>query len=397
MTKTRFDHGIRSGGVLAAALLLFAIPAEGQMDDPRWLPWVGCWTPVAELREDAEAPLLCIAPVEGGVELSSVLDGEIIASEVLRSDAVERPVERESCEGWERSEFSEDGHRVYLESDQVCEGDFGGVTEAIIAMVSPFEWIDVQVAGVNRGHTVNVMRYRAASQTETADAGFGDVIGQRATAIRAARLAASSPVSIDDVIEASSSVHRVAVEAWVAELGEGFEVDADALVRLADAGVPEGVIDMVVAVSFPEKFAIDRGVRGDPRAEAVRTADARDYTGYGPRHIYAGYGWNSLYFSPFRYGFYSSLGYGYGYPGYGYGGYGYWGYRPNIVYVRPDRSDRGGRAISGRGYRGPRDGGTAGTARSRGGSGGGSGAVTRGGGGRGSSTGRTARRRGGGF
>ncbi len=397
MTKTRLDHGIRAGGLLAAAILLLAGPAEAQLDDARWLPWLGCWTPVAELRQDAEAPLLCIGPAEGGVELSSVLDGEVIATELLRSDGVERPIERESCEGWERSEFSGDGHRVYLESDQLCEGDFGGGTAAIIAMVSPFEWVDVQVAGVDRAHTVNVMRYRAATQAETADAGFGEVVGQRATAIRAARIAASSPVRVDDVIEASEVSHRVAVEAWVAELAEGFDVDVDDLVRMADAGVPEGVIDMVVAVSYPEEFAIERGVRGDPSAEAVRTAERQDYRGYGPRHIYAGYGWNSIYFSPFRYGAYSSIGYGYGYPGYGYGGYGYWGYRPNIVYVRPDRRDGGGRAVSGRGYRGPRDGGTAGTARSRGGSGGGSADVSRGGGSsRGSSTGRTARRRGGG-
>ena len=399
MNTKRLDMTVRSGGLLAVALLLTAVPSQAQqaqVDDARWLPWMGCWEPVAELRADAEAPLLCIGPAEGGVELQSVLEGEVLASEFIRSDGTERPIVREGCDGWERSQFSEDGHRIFLDTEELCEGDFSGTTSSMIAMTSPFEWIDVQVTGVERAHNVNVLRYRAAPQSETAAAGFGELVEQRAAAIRTARVAASTPPEVDDVIEAESKAHRVAVEAWVVEQGVPFDIDASDLIRMSDAGVTEGVIDMVVAVSYPEKFAIERGVRGDPNASTVRTASEQDYNRYGPRHIYAGYGFNSLYFSPFRYGYNS---YGYGYPGYGYGnygGYGYWGYQPNIVTVRPERTSRGGRAVSGRGYQGPRDGGSSGTARTRGGDGGGSGAATSGSGGsRGSSTGRTARRRGG--
>lgn len=400
MKARRFDFSALSGGLLAVTLLLVAAGSvEAQADDIRWLPWYGCWVPVAELREEADAPLLCIAPEDGGVVLQSVLDGEVLASEIIRSDGTERPVEREGCEGWERSEFSADGGRIYFESEQVCEGEFGGKSSSMIAMTTPMEWIDVQVASADKAYNVNVLRYRAAVRSELADAGITNEFADLATAIRTARLAASMPPSIDDVIEADASVHRVAVEAWVVEQGDRFDVDAEVLGRMADAGVTEGVIDMVVAVSYPEKFAIDRGVRGDPSASAVRTASAQDYSRYGPRYMYAGYGFNSFYFSPFRSGYGSMYGgYGYGYPGYSYGGYGYWGYQPNIVYVRPERSgNSGGRAVRGRGYQGPRDGGSSGTARTRGSDGGGSGSVSRGSGSsRGSSTGRKAKRRGGG-
>ena len=395
MTKTSFERTVRIGVVAAAALVMTGIPVHGQSVDARWLPWYGCWEPVGELRDNTVAPLLCVAPEDGGIRMESVLEGEVIASEIIRSDGTERPVAREGCEGWERSEFSEDGRRVFFETDQICEGDFSGKSSSMIAMVTPFEWVDVQVADADRAFNVTVLRYEAATRQETAHAGYGDVVTERAASIRAARLAASQPATIDDVIEASGKVHRVGVEAWVVEQGEPFDVDADQLVRMADGGVPESVIDMVVAMSYPEKFAIERGVRGDPSAAPVRTANAQDYGRYGPRHIYAGYGWRSFYFSPFRYGYSSA--YGYGYPGYGFGGYGYWGYQPNIVYVQPERSG-GGRAVRGRGYQGPRSGTSSGTARVRGGDGGGgSGSVSRGGGSsRGSSTGRTARRRGGG-
>ena len=338
MTTRRFDFFARTG-LLAAAALMVAVPAEAQVDDTRWLPWFGCWEPVGEVREDAAAPLLCVGPAEGGVELRSVLEGEVVASEMIRSDGTERPVAREGCEGWERSEFSEDGHRVFFETEQMCEGDFAGTTSSMIAMVSPFEWVDVQVAGASRGYNVTVLRYRAATEAETAAAGYGDLVSERLATIRTARVSAASPLTIDQVIEASGKVHRVGVEAWVVEHGEIFDINANQLVKMADGGVPESVIDMVVAMSYPEKFAIERGVRGDPSAAPVRTANAQDYGRYGPRHIYAGYGWNSLYFSPFSYGYspYGYNSYGYGYGGRGFGGYGYWGYQNNIVYVQPQQ------------------------------------------------------------
>ena len=75
-------------------------------------------------------------------------------------------------------------------------------------------------------------------------------------AIQAARIYAARNIWLEDVAEAAERVDAKAVEAWVAERGERFAIDADALVKLADAGVSESIIDVVVAVSYPERFAI---------------------------------------------------------------------------------------------------------------------------------------------
>ena len=109
------------------------------------------------------------------------------------------------------------------------------------------------------------------------------------------------------------------------------------MIDLEAAGVSKHVIDVVVAVSFPDQFALNRG--------DVEERQAR-------RPVYAagpGYGWGgfrrSLFYDPFYYG------YGYGYPGYygySYGRYG--GYAPARIYVGRSAGSTGGRVVQGRGY-----------------------------------------------
>jgi hypothetical protein len=143
---------------------------------------------------------------------------------------------------------------------------------------------------------------------------------------------------VDDVIEAVHAVDAEAVRAWVAEMADPFELDSRRLVRMADAGVPPSVIDVVIAVSYPDRFALSR--EGDV-ARIEREHDANNgYGGYGghiPVYMYPTYG---------RYGYYDSY-YGYG----GYGGYG-WGYYgpPSVIVVEPRDPEPRAKVVKGRGY-----------------------------------------------
>jgi hypothetical protein len=174
--------------------------------------------------------------------------------------------------------------------------------------------------------------------------------------------------------------------------------------------MPEEVIDVMVAVSHPERFVVSPE---QPITEAEPRGDLR-----GGRRIpvvagYRGYlAWDPFYYDSF-FGYDSWYRYraaGFGYSPYGYGGYGYgyggYGYGPTVI--RIERARSGGSIVNGRGWRPgsqvdtgrraqPRDNSSAGSTGS-GSSGSGSSAS----GSPGSSgsqparTGRTARRRGGG-
>ncbi len=408
------EHGMtrmgRIAGALTTLILLSAVAGRGtafaQATDGRWLAWMGCWQPVAEAAtRDAPDALLCFQPLSSdvGVEMVSVEDGEISTRQTVRADGQRHESSLEECTGWDRGDFSARPARVFLASEYVCDGDVVRTSTGLLAMVSSEEWVEVKVVTVGGGDPMTwVTRYRLATQIDAEAAGFGEIAADRSMSVRSARVAAAARPSVDDVIEASEYVDEQGVTAWIAERDAPLEIDADELVRMADAGVSEDVIDMVIAVSYPSRFAVDReSERGGPD--------------YGPAYGSSGrwgyyqpfYG--SLFFSPF--GFYSRYGYGFGYrgfgyPGFGYGGYAYSGYGYGGYYVpvvvEVDRSDSGGRVIMGQGYR---RGQRSGTMRSRGASPRGYvGGSSRGWTGssasrrpsRGTSTGRTAKRRGGG-
>ncbi len=395
------------GAFLAGAVILAGMtPVDtlSQEMDTRWLPWLGCWAPVAAEDAEADASLLCVRPAEGqdAVELLSVVDGVVESVDILSATGQRRETALEGCEGWQSGSFSMDASRVYLRTDEVCEGGQRRASTSLMSWVSTYEWLDIEIVEVGERSVAWVRRYEVARSEDVEAAGLGDIIQGRALAVATARTAASAPISVDDIIEANARVGALAVQTWVVESKQTLRLDADKLVRMADAGVPPDVIDVMIALNNPGRFALGRV---GERAEYA--ASERSYSrAYGPRYAY-GRSYYSSYLDPFyysRYGIgYSPYGYGYGYGGYGYSGYGYGGfsgYSPIIV-IEPRRSN-GGRAVNGRGYtRSGRDG-TGRTARSNGSSGGSSGAAASRAGSTRTSTppkakARTAKRRGGGL
>ncbi len=224
-----------------------------------------------------------------------------------------------------------------------------------------------------------VLRYVQASRADYRAARQEDLIDTQGVDARMARLAASVPIAPKDVIEAIEKVSAETVQVWVVEHAEPFALDAGRLIEMADAGVPASVIDVVVAVTYPEKFVVNQGdPLGLPQAGAGQGGSASAYDAglnpfedpfYDPyaRYGYPPYGYGSSYGISVgyygRYGYpyggfggYGGFGYGYGgYPGYGgfgfgygpYPGYGGWGYGIGAPIVVVDRRTGGTGGISG--------------------------------------------------
>ncbi len=382
--------------LLAAAALLCMAPGllQAQEVDRRWLPFTGCWEVVGDQEM---SDVVCVDPGDTPAEVRLVHSAEGMADQVIRADGQPRAVSQNGCEGTEWARFSPRGNRIYTEGEYRCEDGTQPRSTGVITMVAPDEWVDIRSLEIDGERVAWVQRY-VVGTPRVADESRGPLSPQLTLS---RRLAARTP-DVDDLMDVTRNVDAEVARTWVATLGQPFALDGETLLALDEAGVDSEVIDVAVAVSHPQHFRI--GAEGALSARE-RTSDRSAYAGGSPG-FYAGCSLRGAYYYTPWGGAYSCgavFGYGYGYSsfyspywGYGWGGYygGYWG--PTIIVVDPDQgSSSGGRAVAGRGYRGPRaavpsgsswapprSSGSSGGVRGSGGSVGGSrgGAATRGGG-----------------
>jgi hypothetical protein len=264
--------------------------------------------------------------------------------------------------------WSGDGHRLYLSSQSTCEAGQTRTTSGVMALTSANEWIEVQAVDAGADHVpVRARRYRLVSAPSWAPAGVLPPTAGRMLAIETARAVASAPLGIREVEEAVRFVMPEVVQGLLVEGETAFDLDAGTLVRLADAGVNEDVLDVMVALDNPDVFELST----EDHTPEMLPQVAQGYGYYDPFGLdrYGRYaGWDMRYgYDPFmRYGYdpyrYGSGGYGSG--GYGYDRYGNWygrggyGGGPIIIIERPGDTDVGGavagprhiRAVKGQGY-----------------------------------------------
>ncbi len=323
-----------AGGILLASSA--AVSAQDTTPDTRWLPWTGCWQ-----AADADAGLLCVQQADGGVEFLSVGEEGVISDETIVADGQIRAIEDETCEGTTSAEFSPDSERVYLRESIDCNGS-REVSTGLIAMVSPSEWVDIR--GSESGEAVWTRTFRRVSDEYATSRGFPDANNDDDLSARMLRWRASEPSNFDDLMEVYARTGSGVTRAWVAEQLDPLPVNAATLVELDEAGLPEEVIDVVVAHAFPDEFALARSGDYERRPSDVARA-------YPAGVAYAGVDpWFGGFWSPWSYRYHGFGGFG----GFGFrGGWG-WPYNDRIIIVERRDIPGGG---SNAGFVRPRPGG----------------------------------------
>ena len=296
--------------VLTSAFMLLAIPAAAQAPDPRWEPFLGCWElttdtvrggePGADVRERplpsrsraGGGPRVCVTrSPDGGARFETTLPGQAPVADAIVADGTPRPLTDGGCRGTQRAEFSADGLRVFTRAELVCEGDpRPRAASGISLLTTGGNWLDIRAVTIGGDETVRVRRYYPASS--------------QSQSVARATLGASS-LSLDDVKEASAKVSSRALEAALVETGAGYFLSARDLVALEEAGVPGGVIDVIVALSYPERFVIERAARGGGGGFGGGTTFVDDPFmlgwAFGYPVLYDSFYYSPYYYSPFGY------------------------------------------------------------------------------------------------
>ena len=264
---------------MKSALLLAALFA-GQADvNSLWVPWLGCWQLVEnEHREPLigesdptsgqdlpQRGLMCLSPspLSGdAVTVTTAAGGEAFLEETLVADTARNPSTKGSCTGWQTTEWSNDGFRLFTKAELTCEDNRKLEVSGLSMMTRRSTWVDIQIVESHAGRAVLIRRYRPADEQDVLDAGLSLLPSELAERSFKTRFYLTNPLDTNDVIEAAQKVAPEAVEAAVLEHEEAFELDADALMRMDDAGMRPGLIDLMVALSYSEQFVVKSGDEG---------------------------------------------------------------------------------------------------------------------------------------
>ena len=366
---SRFMRSSLAFSVLCAG----SLSAQGAPSlDPRFQPWMGCWTPATQSAGPSVGPspkppsMACVVPSEripGSVDLV-VFDSANVATRA----AVPMPGTRvaksiDGCEGVETAIWMPDDRRLLMQAELTCGRGAKRLETGLMTMSSAGEWMQVQHldVGGNSATTVMTLRYVADSLGEWARLG-----ASAAPSTQSLRLAVGAPLMNRDVLAVAKRAPAALTEAWITETRQAFAVNGKELLMLADGGMPSRVIDLMVAISNPEVFAVrtagddrTRPMAGDVITGGISSSrmlggcrSMNDFC-YGPGGMGAwGLGWQYG-LSPFDPW---SLRYGYGgglYGGaFGYGNGYYYGNTPIIIVNRGDSGAGGSAAPQGRAVRG---------------------------------------------
>lgn len=359
---------------LAAALLLApfataptvaqtATPAAPALDDARWAPWLGCWRATDDRA--GTGTRVCVAPARGGVSISTVAGGQRLSDETRLADGREHPVDTSDCRGTATVRWAETGTRLYRTATIACDGAAARTLTSAAFFVDGPTWIDVETVDVDGDTRVRVTRLVRAPSVTLAD---GTSFPRPAASAMAD---ARTRWSVEDVIALAKVLPPDGVQAAISEAPSPFKLNARTLAALADANVGERVIDLMVGVTWPDRFVVQRvgptsvggGMSMDDLSMGgmMMMSDPFFASVVGPAAMYgcySPYGWartsywsNCAMVDPYFYG---------RYPGY-YSGY--WGVygpdwvNPGGVVQQPGgvigdggSAGGGGRLVNGRGY-----------------------------------------------
>jgi hypothetical protein len=355
-----------TGLALGVALAWLPLSAEAQgvvAQDTPWLAWVGCWagSEGADGQDQAEEFTVCFQPTGNpdAVELLTYSDGELVSLEELVADGVPRPLAEGGCEGERTALWSANRPTVFLSSEMQCAEGLLRITRGIMSLLpGGGSWSEVQsVTAGDQPPVVGIRTFAAESPADLASQGVPDPAAGSELAVRTAREVAGGPLSPRAIVELVERAGPAATSALIVQRGEPFGLDPETLRALSARGVPGEVLDVMVAVTYPERFEVTGGddIEPTPRSDDTRAMNSprtwppsRGYRGYSPWRFGM-----DLYYDPFFgrwYSPYGRFGYGgfgyldrYGYGANGYGPFGPYGYYPRpgvIVIERPVVRDR---------------------------------------------------------
>ena len=227
--------------------------------DNHWLPWIGSWRLVSSTINSIGPPLkeeylLTIRPDKEGnfITMESTRDKTVMYEEKIETDGLRHPLNEDGCTGWYSYSWSETGNRLLFNGESSCVGDLSQKISGISIIDTVGDYVDIKLLKSGDEKAITVHRYQHVDSDLNTPAAL--ILSKAYNA----RISAGKGFSLDEVIELSSKVEPEVLETALVEMHNPFPVNSKQLIRLSDAKVPSKIVDLVVALSFPEKFTVEK-------------------------------------------------------------------------------------------------------------------------------------------
>ena len=271
--------------------------------DTRWIPWLGCWQLSEEQFDRGETQLyneratlvertyVCVTPTGNnpGINLKAVAGSEVLAERMLVADGRRQEINEPGCVGWEKSEWASESRRLFRRSQLQCNDQPTRQIDGVSFLTSVSTWVDIQVVMVGTQERIEIRRYTSLPESENeALLGPAYTLPVAPVDIQRARREAATAPGLKDLIEANRKRSPRIVETLVVETQPRLALDSTVLITLDDAGVSSGVIDLLVALSYPDRFLIEhRAKSGSWSSDAFGGfRGGYDPIWYGPLYPY---------------------------------------------------------------------------------------------------------------
>ncbi len=324
--------------------------------DVRWLPLIGSWRLTSNTINTMQTPLkeeylLTIHPGDDGnsVTIESTRNQAPMFEERIEADGLRHPLDKDGCTGWYSYTWSDNGTRLLFNGESSCADNLSQKISGISLIDTIGDYVDIKLLKSGNEKAVTIRRYLKT------DIDIGAPAPLILSKAFKGRIAVGKKFSIDEVIELSNKLEPELLETALVEMNNSFPINSKQLIRLSNANVPSQVVDLMVALSFPEKFTVEKSTPLWVEASPDFTASHNQwplYPWYRTTSAYFFHGYHYWDWDRYlRFGWYPSN-YGFGWYPYDYvvGWYPYNFYGYGYPHSGGSGGNNSGRLVSGQGY-----------------------------------------------
>ncbi len=299
--------------LLAFLVLLFPGSAVAQTSsevraNSSLAPWIGKWTIIEDRSADRtnETNLSVIVEIRRtadnkGLEIVRKIPQGPDVKEVLVPDGTRRPVDEKNCSGWQIAQLIPEAGAIISSSEMSCK-DSGSFTTSNLKMILANDQM-VDILGIKTAGQTRIATRRLRFEQETTSA---EDSRSRMTAMMA-RTAAAAPWNLNTIARLSGIVDTPVLEAALLERNVRLSITAKSLRQMEADKIPKEIIDLLVALAFPNKFDIQKNGQIALRPWSGSSSAGYSSYAYTPSvGYYPGAFYNC--FSPYDYGGYGYIG-----------------------------------------------------------------------------------------